>query len=263
MLISAFLGRLIFSSALLSYAAWSDLTRREVDNWVPITLVTGGIGFSIYDAITDGNAMPVVLALVTAGIAFAIALAIFYAGSMGGADCKIFIGISAIFPLVISSPLPQLSETNPFIEGGRRLLPMFSLSWLINSLLVSLVVPLSLLLRNLWDLARGRIPKVDGRTIPAFFVGYRTPVKDLRPSFVIPLERFEEVDGRMERVLHYSRRVLEEEEERKVISEVKNRLSDDDLVWAFPYIPFIVPMLVAFFLTLVFGDLLANLMISL
>jgi len=208
----AFLGRVLFTSALLSYAAWSDMSKREVENWVPVALVAGGICFAVFDFAESGDPLPVALALVTAIVSFGIALAIFYAGSMGGADCKIFIGVSTLFPMVISSPLPLLSEVNPLISSSRRVLPFFSLSWLVNSLLISLVVPITLFVRNLLDLKRGRIPKVDLRTIPAFFVGYRTRVGNLRPSFVLPLERFEEADGKETRVLRYSRGVLEEEE---------------------------------------------------
>ena len=260
---AAFLGRVVFTSALLSYAAYSDLSKREVENWVPVALVAGGVCFALYDSVLLGDPMPVALALVTAAVAFGIALAIFYAGSMGGADCKIFIGVSTVFPLVISSPLPLLAEVNPFISGTRRVLPFFSLSWLINSLLISLIVPLGLLVKNVYDMGRGRIPHVGRRTIPAFFVGYRVRVRDLRPSFVIPLERFEESDGREERVMRYTRRVLEEEEEEKIISKVKERLPGDDLIWAFPYIPFIVPMLIALLVTLVAGDLLVNVVANL
>jgi hypothetical protein len=255
----AFVGRLAFTSILLTYAAWRDLSKREVENWVPIALVAGGVCFAAYDAVFLGDPLPVVLALVTAAVSFGIALAIFYAGSMGGADCKIFIGVSTVFPLLITSPLPLLSEVNPFFSGSRRILPFFSLSWLINSLLISLAVPVGLLLRNLVDLLRGRIPKVTRRTIPAFFVGYRARVDSLRSSFLIPLERFEEVDGKEVRVLRYSRGVLEEEEEVELIERVRERLRGDELIWAFPYIPFIVPMLIALFVTVLFGDLLVNL----
>lgn len=260
----AFLARAVFTSVLLSYAAYRDLTKREVENWVPVALVLGGVVVAAYDSVVERSGMPLALSLVTAAVAFGIALAIFYAGSMGGADCKIFIGVSAVFPLVISpsSPLPLLSEINPFVEGARRVLPFFSLSWLINSLVISLVVPLGLLFKNLITYVRGGIPRVGMRTIPAFFVGYRTRVSSLRSSFVIPLERFEDVDGETVRVLKYSRRVLEEEEEERIISEVKSRLGPEEMIWAFPYVPFIVPMLIAFGVTLLAGDILVGLMLA-
>ncbi len=263
MIVSAFLGRSIFTSVLLAYAAWSDLTKREVENWVPVALLIGGIGFAFYDWAMTGSALPVALAAASAGVGFVIALAIFHAGSMGGADCKIFIGVSAVFPWAAGpSLLPILGDVNPFIEGGRRLLPMFSLSWLVNSLLVSLAVPVGLLLKNLIDYVRGRIPEVTRRTIPAFFVGYRTKVENLRPSFLLPLERFEEEKGRAVRVLRYSRRVLDEEEEKEIIAKVRRYLSPQDPIWAFPYIPFIVAMTIGFFVTILFGDLLVNLILS-
>ena len=263
MLEQLFLLRASFTSALLLYAAWRDLTKREVENWVPVALVIGGIAFASYESVFLWDVLPIALALVTGAVAFGIALAIFYAGSMGGADCKIFIGVSTVFPLIITSPLPPVSEINPFLEGGRRMLPFFSLSWLINSLLVSLAVPLGLLVRNLYDLARGRIGQIGKRTIPAFFVGYRTAVGNLRPSFLLPLERFEEVDGETVRVLRYSKGVLEEEEERRIIAEVRERLQPEEMIWAFPYVPFIVPMLMAFLITLLAGDLLVNLVAAL
>ncbi len=248
---------------LLAYAAYGDLTRREVENWVPVALVAGGVGFAIFDSFASGTAMPLILALASGGIGFALALAIFYAGSMGGADCKMLIGVSTVFPIIVASPLPSLRLVNPFAPVGRRILPMFSLSWLVNSLLVSLLVPLGLLARNVHDLARGRIGRIGLRTIPAFFVGYRTRVGNLRPSFLIPLERFEEAETGEIRVLRYSRGILDEDEERAIISKVRSRLSDDDPIWAFPYVPFIAPMLVAFFITLFLGDLLVGLVMSL
>ena len=260
MIVQAFLGRTIFTSLLLGYAALSDLSRREVENWVSGVLVAGGLGFALYDWLATGDGLSPLLALASAAIGFVIALAVFYMGSLGGADCKIFIGVSTVFPLVFDplSPFPSLQEVNPLSGGGGRLLPMFSLSWLVNSLLVSLVLPLGLFCRNLYDYSRGRIPELGRKTIPAFFIGYRTKVSNLRPSFLIPLERFEDVDGGTVKVLRYSRRILQEEEERKVIEKVRQHLGGDDCIWAFPYVPFIVPMLAGFFVTILFGDLLVN-----
>lgn len=265
MIVQAFLGRTIFTSLLLGYAARSDLSKREVENWVSGALVAGGFGFAFYDWLATGDGLSPLLALVSAAMGFVIALGVFYLGSLGGADCKIFIGVSTVFPLVFdsSSPFPSLQEINPLSGGGGRLLPMFSLSWLVNSLLVSLVLPLALFFRNLYDYSRGRIPEVGRRTIPAFFIGYRTKVSNLRPSFLIPLERFEDVEGRTVKVLRYSRRILQEEEERKVIERVREHLGGDEAIWAFPYVPFIVPMFVGFFVTVLFGDLLVNLLLAL
>jgi prepilin signal peptidase PulO-like enzyme (type II secretory pathway) len=255
---------LVFASVLLSYAAWSDLSKREVENWVSVVLVAGGFAFAAYDSFATGEILPLVLTLASASIGFVMALAIFYAGSMGGADCKIFIGISAMFPIILGEPLPMLSTVNPFVEGGRRLLPMFSISWLVNSLFISLVVPIGLFLKNTVDYARGRISGVGRGTLPAFFVGYRTKVRNLRPSFVIPLERFEDdKGGGIVRVMKYSRKVLDEEEEKEIISKVRDNLQGDDPIWAFPYIPFIVPMLAGFFTTILLGDLLVNLLLGL
>ncbi len=265
MIVQAFLGRTIFTSLLLGYAARSDLSKREVENWVPGGLVIGGLAFALYDWLATGDELSPLLALVSAGIGFAIALAVFHLGSLGGADCKILIGVSAVFPLVLgsSSPFPSLQEVNPLSGSGGRLLPMFSVSWLVNSLLVSLVLPIALFLRNMFDYSRGRIPEVGRKTIPAFFVGYRTKVSNLRPSFLIPLERFEDVEGRTVKVLRYSRRILQEEEERKVIDKVRQHLGGDDSIWAFPYVPFIVPMLAGFLVTILFGDLLVNVIFAL
>ncbi len=109
---------------------------------------------------------------------------------------------------------------------------------------------------------RGDIGDLGWRTIPALFVGYRTQVENLRPSFLIPLERFEDEDGETVRVLRYAKGVLDEEQEREFIGAVKEKLDGKEKIWAFPYVPFILPMLAAFFLTLVFGDLLVNLMMS-
>jgi len=125
------------------------------------------------------------------------------------------------------------------------------------------VLPLALFFRNMFDYSRGRIPEVGRKTIPAFFVGYRTKVSNLRPNFLIPLERFEDVEGRTVKVLRYSRRILQEEEERKVIDKVRQHLGGDDSIWAFPYVPFIVPMLAGFLVTILFGDLLVNVIFAL
>jgi len=140
---------------------------------------------------------------------------------------------------------------------------MFSLSWLVNSLLASMAVPVGLFVRNLYDYSRGGIAGVSRRTIPAFFVGYRAKVRNLRPSFLIPLERFEDSGGKTVRVLRYSRRILEEKEEERIIGKVRENLSPDDPIWAFPYVPFIVPMLAGFFITIFLGDVLVGLLSSL
>jgi prepilin signal peptidase PulO-like enzyme (type II secretory pathway) len=78
------------------------------------------------------------------------------------------------------------------------------------------------------------------------------------------LERFEDdKGGGIVRVMKYSRKVLDEEEEKEIISKVRDNLQGDDPIWAFPYIPFIVPMLAGFFTTILLGDLLVNLLLGL
>lgn len=77
------------------------------------------------------------------------------------------------------------------------------------------------------------------------------------------LERFEEVDGETVTVLRYSRRVLDEEEEREIISKVRRNLSPEDLIWPFPYVPFTLAMLIGFFVTVFLGDLIVNLVMGL
>jgi len=259
----SFVGRSVLCISLLAWALWSDLSKREVENWLPISLVVGGIGFAAADAAVSESLIPLVLCGLSGFFGFAIALAIFYSGSMGGADCKVFIGISTVFPLTLDSPLPLLSSINPFVSSGARVLPMFSLSWLVNSLIVSMAVPIGLAVKNLSDYLRGRIPNASIRSIPAFFVGYRAKVRSLRPSFVIPMERFEDTGDGFRRVLRYTRRILEEEEEERLISEVKRRLGDEEEVWAFPYVPFMAPMFIAFLVTLFFGDIVVSVAMSL
>ena len=257
-----FVARSTLCISLLAWALWADLSKRQVENWLPMSLVLGGIGFAVADAVFSSGLLPLLQVGISGLIGFVVALAIFYSGSMGGADCKIFIGVSTVFPVILNSPVPLLSSINPFALKGARVLPMFSLSWLVNSLIISMAVPIGLVVKNVSDYFRGRIPDASLRYVPAFFVGYRAKVGSLRPSFVIPMERFEETNEGVKRTIRYTRRILEEEEEKQLISEVRSRLGEQEEVWAFPYVPFMVPMFIAFFITFFFGDIVVSIVAS-
>jgi preflagellin peptidase FlaK len=117
-------------------------------------------------------------------------------------------------------------------------------SWTIfsNSIIIFLFIPLSLLIFNI---AKRNIK------LPHALLGYKMSIKTARGKFVWPLEKI--VDGK--RKFAYMPKEFDADEEFDKFE--KNGISE---IWITPKVPFMIPLLVGFICSFIFGDILYYLM---
>ncbi len=146
---------------LLLYAAYSDIKKREADNWIWLAMGVAGLAFLLFD---HKN-----LTFIAISIAISIPIAfLLYIFGMGGADAKAIMAISLLNPL---PPSTTLFQSPQFV---------FPVTVLINSLLLILPMPLVFLFYN--------IAKKEAEFPYAFF-GYKMEASIAKNKFVWPMEK--------------------------------------------------------------------------
>ncbi|KAA0002781.1 MAG: hypothetical protein FE044_02480 [Thermoplasmata archaeon] len=148
---------------LLLYAAYSDIKKREADNWIWIFIGVAGAFFLFFNKNYFLEAISIAISI---PIAFLL-----YIFGMGGADAK------AIMAIALLNPLP------PSITIFHSPQFVFPLTVLINSLLLILPMPIIFLIYNA---IRRDIE------MPYAFFGYRMEASVAKNKFVWPMEK----DGR-------------------------------------------------------------------
>lgn len=153
----------------------------------------------------------------------------------GGADAKALISLTVLFPaypVVAGFPLIAANETLQIIFP-------FSLSVLVNAAILVVFLPIVFLAKNL---ARGDV------RFPQAFAGYRMDIDRVAGKHVWLMERIEN-----DQHIFYARPRSDED----LVQEL-GRLRERGLtrVWVTPKIPFIVPMLAGFVLTIIAGNVL-------
>jgi len=144
---------------LLFYAAYSDVKKREADNWIWLVIAIPGIIFLILDR----NMLSILSILISIPIAFLL-----YIFGMGGADAK------AIMALAILNPLP------PSISIFHSPQFIFPLTILINSLLLILPLPILFFFYNVFK---------KNVELPQAFFGYKMDAEKAKNKFVWPMEK--------------------------------------------------------------------------
>lgn len=152
------------------YVAIIDVRTRRVPRlvWPPVILV-GAIAL-VWDGLTTWSAGGLEWQLWALSVAFSLAIVaplgylFWYFGAFGLADAKALIAIAVVFPIY---PVIEVAgRTLPLVESA---VGVFSLTVLVNAVLIGLIYPLILALRNL---RRGNIR-------PAMFVGVAVPWSSL------------------------------------------------------------------------------------
>ena len=230
MLMSSLLdfSRIGVVSATMLYASYRDWVDREVDDWV--WLVGGGVGAALtaLDLILYWNMAKLIFSLISIALTSGLAFAFYFFGLYGGADAKAVAVISISLPLY-------------YVE--RSFHPFTGLASLSNGLLVSLILPISMLVYNLTQVMKGRKLFKDfehegaWRKLLALFLGTRV-VNSRGKEFWFSME--EEREGKR----YFSFNVLSVELE---------KIRDD--MWATPGIPLLIFITVGFLLYITYGDL--------
>ena len=222
--------RILIPALGLLYASYRDWVEREVDDWIWVFCGAAGGALTAIDLASNWSLSIFLITAFSIGLSTGLAFAFYFFGLYGGADAKAIAVISFSLPLY-----------HPPV----RLHPLTGLASLSNGLLLSLILLLGFLFRNLIALARGE--KIfEGlehekavRKIVAMFLGMRVR-NARRRKFWFPLEA--ERDGK--RFFDFKLFELEFEE-----------ITRDDC-WVTPGIPLLIFITAGFLTFVIVGDLL-------
>jgi len=78
-------------------AAFTDLKKREVPDWLNFSLLAILLGIKGVESILSMNVLPLVYAIAWAGIFFVIAIALYYGRIFAGGDAKLLIALGPAF----------------------------------------------------------------------------------------------------------------------------------------------------------------------
>ncbi|WP_455393150.1 A24 family peptidase C-terminal domain-containing protein [[Eubacterium] cellulosolvens] len=168
----------------------------------------------------------------------------------GGADTKALMALMILFPIYpilknitlqtsFFRLLSELSETNvEFIFP-------FTFSVLMNAALIVLFVIICIFIFNI---SKRHIK------LPHAFLGYKLPIKEIPNKFVWPMERL--VDGKR-KLMAFPGKDFELDVELQKFTKAGIKI-----IWVTPKIPFIVPITIGVVLTMVFGNLLFELILA-
>lgn len=225
--------RLFVGIIILTYASYTDIKTRRASNL--LWLIMGSIGGILlvvqYFTIGFGDKtfyllfIPIMIALVYAFFQMRLIF--------GGADAKALMALAIL--------LPMHPSINQFPIWGESFMPA---SWTIfsNSIIIFLFIPLSLLIFNI---AKRNIK------FPHALLGYKMSIKTAKEKFVWPLEKI--VDGK--RKFAYMPKEFDADEEFDKFE--KFGINE---IWITPKVPFMIPLLVGFICSYIFGDILYYLM---
>ncbi|MCZ7393487.1 MAG: prepilin peptidase [Candidatus Methanoperedens sp.] len=240
--------KILFCIPFLIYSCYSDIKTRRVSDYVWYIMLAGG-AFFILDAISNYGVLYLSRLLISAVLMY-IFLEIYSRISnffnirmMGGADAKLLLVLSIIFPVY-----PTIGNVFPLIVP----LNLFAFSVLGDAVTVAMIIPIGFAIYNLTKVGLS-IDK------PAYiFVGYKTKISKLANKRVWIIQDFEEVNGRIKS--NYKRGGIEIDE--KAIAKLNNLLKKGlikDEVWVTPKLPFMIPLTLGFFIAISYGDLIFEL----
>ncbi|MCL7410902.1 MAG: A24 family peptidase C-terminal domain-containing protein [Methanosarcinaceae archaeon] len=229
----------------LLYSCYSDIKTRRVSNTVWPVMLAAGLPFIIYDLLTCGFPYFVHMVLSFAFI-FGFVYILFQLNAFGGADAKIMMVISIIFPVF---PVIHIFDQILPLQGI-PLINLFAFSVFSNSVLLTIIVPIGLFLYNLAHVPIREMPKKLGY----MFVGYKSKVFDLKDRHIRLMDVYERTDKGV--VSHFTRGGTELDND--VVHELEEYVEKgfiDEKVWITPGLPFMIPITAGFITAVVFGDL--------
>ncbi|MFX0122909.1 MAG: A24 family peptidase C-terminal domain-containing protein [Candidatus Hodarchaeota archaeon] len=264
---------LILTFLLLSIGSWQDLKTREVADWIWLTMIGGGIIIHLLQIILrileDESPfdyfVPVIL-----NITFAITLALFltFSGLGGEADRIAFIAIGVASPVSLPFIIFQDQSYEIIVKITPKILNVF-----FNAYLIAFPAPILIFCYNLiyQRIHPDRyVLSNESKWIKLFirFIGYPYQTQNLekelkeKPWHFDFLENFNEDTG-----WHVEFRTRLESPEadftRKkqliALIQSKNKTS----IWVQPSLPFILILMLGFFINVLIGNLLLLIMVIL
>jgi len=217
---------------ILSYASYTDIKTRRASNILWVIMAIIGAILLITQYLTVGFENPMVLIFIP--IMIGLVYVLFQMRLLfGGADAKAIMAIAILLPFqpaIVQLPI-----------WGRSYMPA---SWTVfsNSLIIFLFIPIFLLIYNL---SQRNIK------LPHALLGYKMKLEKAREKFVWPLEKIQ--DGKTKLIIRPKEFDTDEEFnefEKQGVAEI----------WVTPKIPFMIPLLLGFICTFIFGDILFSIM---
>lgn len=134
---------------VFAWIAWEDYKTRRIPSRIWTPLLIFGVLLVLWDGYTAYTGPSVTfyryVLIVTISIGFLVPLAyaFYWFGGFGGADAKAFIVIAVLFPT-----FPTYSIASHTLPLTRPDFPIFSLTIVLNAVLVGALYPIALLIRN-------------------------------------------------------------------------------------------------------------------
>ena len=248
---------IIISIILLVYASWSDYISREVPDivWIifaPIGIVLTSLRLYI-------NQDLILVSLFSVAIITILSLIVFYTGMFGGADAK------ALICIAVAMPVYPIFLTK-FVQ------PMFPLSVTVNSFLIASLVSVYAVLRNIdWLVSKKEKLFYEleseslGKKILAFISGFKISLDEYKiDKYLHMIEKIESKNGNQKKHLEIFF-ILEDHGEvlNNYMPKEYLTMKSTRNVWVTPLIPMIIFITLGYFLTLIIGDAVLNIIIDL
>lgn len=229
----------------LAYSCYSDIRTRRVSNKVWPIMLGAASPLILYEMITLG--LPyIIMTLISFVVIFIFVYILFILHAFGGADAKVLMVISIILPI-----FPTLSVNSVQLPlWGIGLLGLFTFSVFSNSVLLTIIVPLGLLLYNIVTVPPKELVKK-----PLYaLIGYRQLIDNLQEGHVRLIDKYEETpEGVIPRFTRTGNSI--DAATILKLKELHRKGSIGEHVWTTPGLPFMIPITAGFLAAVVFGDL--------
>jgi preflagellin peptidase FlaK len=255
LLSSIAIAKVALCAVALGVASVQDWRTREVDDVIWLVMGCCGAALTISELCMDFSQYRLTVLALSAVLCFALGLGLYYLGFFGGADAKCLWCLGVTLPF---NPLEGLSFNS---LGPQN--PVFSISIFNNSILTAAFLALGIALLNVVRRTRG--PLFIGneersflKRLIAVVIGYRVRVSKVleKRDFYFPLENFVLKEGRVERRFRLSTKITDSDPYEALEKLVREKLvREDEEIWASPAIPLIVNIVLGFFISLLYGDL--------
>jgi len=256
--------RIIICVIILGYSCVTDWRSRRAPHELWDIMTAAGVILLLDELIQTGFSVDVLKSFALSFIfIFLIVNFIYYVinyllkGSFGGADANALLAMSVLFPYY---PIIDLSSVVLPLNHQAYLnipfWPIFTLSTFGNALVLTIVLPLSVLAYNLLKVP---VPELKKNLVPAF-LGYRMPVETAKERHVRLMHVYEEVDGKVEPRFSLFRHPELTDDLYKRMLKWKKEGKISGLVWITPKIPMLIPIFLGFVAAVLYGDILTQIM---
>ncbi|RLI34969.1 hypothetical protein DRO55_05815 [Candidatus Bathyarchaeota archaeon] len=248
-------ARFLVAISSLSYGALRDIKEREVGDQLWMASSISGLALNLYGAHLLGYSRLTTLAISFA-FSLTLGLLLFHLGLFGGADVKALLMVSLTMP-----------DGPSFIEPSLGYMqPLFVISVLSNSVLLSASLPILILASNVrrvlsgGGLFDGFEEEPSWRKLAALLCCLKVDIKDFRgPPFQYLAEWIEVAGsdcsrGRVFRRIRIPLMLRDEGDgDGEAVSSLRNRSIRE--VWVSPTIPFLVFLTLGFVSSVFLGDI--------